>query len=144
MIRSETQNFFACFQIPRLWLECTASAVVQGDSMAILTSFAASEETLRWGWCPQRFTFQVAYTFLKVISDLFSERNEWPRGSGKLLLLSSNFGRLVLGCMDGSMMNERRSVFKKKEDNLGVCAKQKVRLTYFGKYYVVFTVLYPI
>ena len=29
---------------------------------------------------------------------------------------------------------EFRSVFKKKE-NLGACAKQKVRLTYFGKYY---------
>ena len=72
MIRSETQNFFACFQIPRLWLECTASAVVQGDSMAILTSFWWSQD----GWSQQRFTFQVAYTFLKVISDLFSERNE--------------------------------------------------------------------
>ena len=71
MIRSETQNFFACFQIPRLWLECTASAVVQGDSMAILTRFVGDAEI-----STLRFTFQVAYTFLKVISDLFSERNE--------------------------------------------------------------------
>ena len=32
-------------------------------------------------------------------------------------------------------MNEFRSVFRKEEENLGVCAKQEVRLTYFGKYY---------
>ena len=62
MIRSETQNFFACFQIPRLWLECTASAVVQGGSMG--------EGTL-----PIRYGKAIAYTFLKVISDLFTERN---------------------------------------------------------------------
>ena len=44
----------------------------------------------------------------------------------------ANFERPVLGCIEEE--EEFRSVFKKKE-NLGVCAKQKVRLTYFGKYY---------
>ena len=84
MIRSETPNFFACFQIPRLWLECTASAVVQGGSMGKFT-------------LPLK---AIGYTFLKVISDLYTERNVCPRGSGKPLLFSSNFGRLVLGCMN--------------------------------------------
>ena len=50
MIRSETQNFFAYFQSPTLWLECSASAVVQGGSMVMA----------------------IAYTFLKAISDLFT------------------------------------------------------------------------
>ena len=74
----------ACFQIPRLWLECTASAVVQGGSMGKFT-------------LPLK---AIGYTFLKVISDLYTERNVCPRGSGKPLLFSSNFGRIVLGCMN--------------------------------------------
>ena len=44
----------------------------------------------------------------------------------------ANFTRLVLGCI----RIRSRLVFEKKE-NLGVCAKQKVRLTRLGKYYVV-------
>ena len=46
----------------------------------------------------------------------------------------SNLDRLVLGCI--RIRIRSRSVFEKKE-NLGVCAKQKVRLTRLGKYYVV-------
>ena len=43
-------------------------------------------------------------------------------------------GKPVLGCI--RIRIRSRSVFEKKE-NLGVCAKQKVRLTRLGKYYVV-------
>ena len=46
---------------------------------------------------------------------------------------SVNFERPVLGCI---IRIRSRSVFEKK-GNLGVCAKQKVRLTRLGKYYVV-------
>ena len=47
---------------------------------------------------------------------------------------TANFAGLVLGCFEEEEEEEEsRSVFKKKE-NLGVCAKQKIRLTYFGKY----------
>ena len=46
----------------------------------------------------------------------------------------ANFERLVLDCI--RIRIRSRSVFEKKE-NLGVCAKQKVRLTRLGKYYVV-------
>ena len=45
-----------------------------------------------------------------------------------------NFEGLVLGCI--RIRIRSRLVFEKKE-NLGVCAKQKVRLTRLGKYYVV-------
>ena len=55
-------------------------------------------------------------------------------GGGYRLLASANFGELVLGCI--RIRIRSRSVFEKKE-NLGVCAKQKVRLTRLGKYYVV-------
>ena len=46
----------------------------------------------------------------------------------------ANFRGIVLGCI--RIRIRSRSVFEKKE-NLGVCAKQKVRLTRLGKYYVV-------
>ena len=49
-------------------------------------------------------------------------------------LVSANFRRIVLGCI--RIRIRSRTVFQKKE-NLGVCAKQKVRLTRLGKYYVV-------
>ena len=42
----------------------------------------------------------------------------------------------MLGCIRIRIRIRSRSVFEKKE-NLGVCAKQKVRLTRLGKYYVV-------
>ena len=48
--------------------------------------------------------------------------------------LLANVERLALGCI--RIRIRSRSVFEKKE-NLGVCAKQKVRLTRLGKYYVV-------
>ena len=46
----------------------------------------------------------------------------------------ANFTKLVLDCI--RIRIRSRLVFEKME-NLGVCAKQKVRLTRLGKYYVV-------
>ena len=64
MIRSETQNVLACFQSPTPWLEYSASAVVQGGSMVKEISYRVC-----------RMSYRISYTFLKVISDLFTERN---------------------------------------------------------------------
>ena len=49
-------------------------------------------------------------------------------------VLLANFERPVLGCI--RIRIRSRLVFEKKE-NLGVRAKQKVRMTRLGKYYVV-------
>ena len=57
-----------------------------------------------------------------------------PRPGGSVHGERANFTRLILGCI--RIRIRSRSVFEKKE-NLGVCAKQKVRLTRLGKYYVV-------
>ena len=63
-------------------------------------------------------------------------RATFRSGGGYRLLASANFGELVLGCIRIRIRIRSRLVFEKKE-NLGVCAKQKVRLTRLGKYYVV-------
>ena len=72
----------------------------------------------------------VCYRLLKRLT-LKKTSNFW--------LILANFERLVLGFIDAKFCRIRirsRLVFEKKE-NLGVCAKRKVRLTRLGKYYVV-------
>ena len=74
MIRSVTQNVFACFQSSTPWLEYSASAVVQGGSMVKKMSYRVC-----------RMTYLISYTFLQVISDLFTERNLRPMGGRELI-----------------------------------------------------------
>ena len=75
---------------------------------------------------PSKFGGKYSILFNRVLSD---QSGIYDSGG-----YQQNLRRLVLGWI--RIRIRSRSVFEKKE-NLGVCAKQKVRLTRLGKYYVV-------